>query len=88
MSETELADYTPRAFFNKWRGFNQLQEYQYQREWERTRWLGMLVAAPYTKSPVSDPKEFMPFEWEKEGDSTKKPLTREEVDAIFGKWEK
>lgn len=91
MTESELIDCTPRAFFNKWRGFQKMQQQRHQDEWERTRWMTFIFASPYIEDKsIKTAKQWCPFPWEEgfKQIEAKKTRTKEEVDAIFQKWEK
>lgn len=91
MSEEALADLTPRGFANKLKGFFELEEQKQRREWERTRWMTWLLIDIQLeeKYKLNDPKQLVKFDWEQDSEKTEsKVLSKEEVDAIFSKWEK
>jgi len=63
------------------KGWNEVQENRERGEWERTRWLGVLVLQPHLrKGRKLKPKDLAEFPWEKPVKTNdKRRLSREEL---------
>ena len=74
MREIDFGYMTPRAFFNKLKGFAKERKEKYQNEWERTRWAVWQLVSMSGKSVKGKVRltDIIKFSWEK--------VTRTKVD--------
>ena len=74
MSERDFGDITPRAFFNKMKGYLEEARRLYQDRWGRTRWLATVLANYSGKlaKKVLKPSDLLKFDWDKEKKSKSK----------------
>ena len=68
---------SPRVFYYKVDGFWEFFDQKEKMDWERTRWLGMMILQPHMKKGKRiKPKDLIRFPWEK-GESKK--LSKDEL---------
>ena len=76
LSYDEFLDYTPRSFYNKLKGINDMREEMDRSDWERARWMSTLIINPHVKKTIR-PKDLALFPWEKK--EVKNNNTKEDV---------
>lgn len=78
MPLADLENITPRALFNKIRGFNNLQI----QNWERTRLLAYKMLTPHFKEDQQvTPQQVMPFPWDVQTAPKSKEVSKEKIEA-------
>lgn len=66
MKEQDFWDMSPKVFHYKVDGFWECFDQKEKMDWERTRWLGMMIMQPHMKKGKRiKPKDLMVFPWEK-----------------------
>jgi hypothetical protein len=67
MGVDEFYDMLPRQFWNKVKGFNDIEEMKQQSDWIRTRWSTCLLLNIHLgKGKNLKPTDLAVFEWEKD----------------------
>ena len=67
MKVEEFYNMLPREFWNKVRGFNDLEEMRQRSDWLRTRWSTCLLLNIHMgKGKSLKPRDLVIFDWEKE----------------------
>ncbi len=73
MGVDEFYDMLPRQFWNKVKGFNDIEEMKQQSDWMRTRWSTCLLLNIHLgKGKSLKPTDLVVFDWEK--DEVKKKI--------------
>ena len=73
MGVDEFYDMLPRQFWNKVKGFNDIEEMKQQSDWMRTRWSTCLLLNIHLgKGKSLKPTDLVAFDWEK--DEVKKKI--------------